>query len=177
MLWTACLAKRRPDEDPFLPAGRTMGLLLTPAGARAQEVYSQTDIARARGVQMNFGIRSQPLVATPPANLTTRDLRPIYSLNDTENGQRVLTKIPKKIACPRFDPKARPGRARAKDRYQRARGRTPAGQRTGSAGSSHRRRWDSREEAAQGHSNVGQNGGRRAPTMGPVVPLQAGEDR
>lgn len=181
------------------------GLLLTPAGAWGQEVYSQSDIAAARGIQpsqqncpevkyppklskagiggrvliefvvasdgfvdpislrtiespdpaleratqvmllncrfnpgrlaedgdpvpvrmrmaMNFGTRSRPSVATPPPpDLTTRDLGQIYSLNDIENGRRLITERPKSISCPRYDPKKRTARARAKDRYQRNR--------------------------------------------------------
>ncbi len=180
------------------------GMLLIPAGARSQEVYSQSDIARSRGIQpsqqncpkvkyppklskagiggrvriefvvasdgfvdpvslrtiespdpaleratqvmllncrynpgrlavdgdpvpvrmrmtMNFGTRPRPPVATPPPDLTTLDLAQIYSLNDTENGRRLITTRPKKISCPRYDPKTRTARARAKDRYQQNR--------------------------------------------------------
>ena len=180
------------------------GLLLIPTGAWGQEVYSQSDIARSRGIQpsqqnctnakyppklskagiggrvriefvvgsdgfvdpvslktiespdpaleratqvmvlncrfnpgrlaadgdpvpvrmrmaMNFGTRSEPAVATPPPDLATRDLGRIYSLSDTENGRRLVTERPKKIGCPRYDPKRRTARARAKDRYQRDR--------------------------------------------------------
>jgi hypothetical protein len=55
----------------------------------------------------------------PMVNLDSVDINRIFTLADTVGGRRVVTKAPKLVNCPRYDPQERPNRSRINDRYER----------------------------------------------------------
>jgi hypothetical protein len=65
-------------------------------------------------IQWSFTHTQAPMV-----NLDSVDINRTFTLADTVGGHRVVTKAPKLVNCPRYDPQERPNRSRINDRYER----------------------------------------------------------
>jgi len=65
-------------------------------------------------IRWSFAERQAPVV-----NLDSVDVNRTFTLADTVEGRPVVTKAPKVVNCPRYDPQERPNRARINDRYER----------------------------------------------------------
>ncbi len=55
----------------------------------------------------------------PTVDLDSVDLGRTFTLADSAGGYPIVTKAPKLLTCPRYDPQERPNRARIDDRYER----------------------------------------------------------
>jgi tetratricopeptide (TPR) repeat protein len=85
-----------------------------------KSIWGEHEATRTRLSRMQVqGQTTERIETLPPeaANVEA-GLRRIYRLDDTENGQRILTAVPRDPSCSGYDPQERMARQRIGDRYE-----------------------------------------------------------
>jgi hypothetical protein len=83
-------------------------------------IWGEHEATRTRRSRMRVqGLAAERIeTLTPEAVSVDAGLRRIYRPDDTENGQRILTAVPRNPSCVGYDPQERMVRRRIEDRYE-----------------------------------------------------------